>query len=125
LIAADTSSLINFLRGAATPDADHVREALRADRLWLPPPAQTELLSRPMVGATFDQLVLGARLLPITPGYWERAGAHRRLVLSKGLRARLADTLIAQCCIDADAPLITSDANYRHFERWCGLKLAA
>ena len=125
MIAADTSSLINFLAGAGTPDAGRVREALRADRLRLPPPAKTELMSRPMVGATFEELMLGAMLLPITPGYWERAGHNRRLILGKGLRARLADTLIAQCCIDADAPLITSDADYRHFERWCGLKLVA
>jgi predicted nucleic acid-binding protein len=125
LIAADTSSLINFLNGAGTPDADLVREALRADRLWLPPPTRTELISRPAAGATTDELVLGARLLAITPGYWDRAGQSRRLILSKGLRARLADTLIAQCCIDADAPLITSDTDFRHFERWCGLKLAA
>jgi predicted nucleic acid-binding protein len=125
LIAADTSSLINFLQASGTPDASLVRDALHADRLWLPPPAQTELLSSPLVGAAYDQLVLGARLLPFAPGFWERAGHSRRLILSKGLRARLADALIAQCCIDADAPLITSDADYRHFERWCGLKLAA
>jgi predicted nucleic acid-binding protein len=58
-------------------------------------------------------------------GYWERAGHNLRLILSKGSRARLADALIAQCCIDADTPLITSDTDFRHFERWCGLKLAA
>ena len=40
------------------------------------------------------------------------------------LKAKLADALIAQCCIDADVPLIARDADYRHFERWCGLKLA-
>ena len=62
--------------------------------------------------------------MPIEPGFWERAGLGRRLILSKGLRARLADTLIAQCCIDAGAPLIARDNDYRHFVRWCGLKLA-
>jgi len=125
LIAADTSSLINFLEGAGTPDAQRVRQALRADQLWLSPPTKTELLSRPVIGAEFEELVLGARMLAITPGYWDRAGHSRRLILSKGLRARLADTLIAQCCIDVGAPLITSDSDFRHFERWCGLKLAA
>jgi predicted nucleic acid-binding protein len=125
LIAADTSSLIRFLEGAGSADADQVRAALRADRLWLPPPAKTELLSRPVVGATFDELILGARLLAFTPGYWERAGHSRRIILAQGLKARLADALIAQCCVDADMPLITSDSDFRHFERWCGLKMAA
>jgi predicted nucleic acid-binding protein len=124
LTAADSSSLISFLEGETTPDVSLVREGLRLDTLWLPPPVKTELMSRTVVGATFDDLVRGARLLPITPGFWERAGDNRRLVLSKGLRARLADTLIAQCCLDADAPLITRDSNFRHFARWCGLRLA-
>jgi predicted nucleic acid-binding protein len=36
----------------------------------------------------------------------------------------MPDALIAQCCIDADVPLIARDKDYRHFESWCGLKLA-
>ena len=36
----------------------------------------------------------------------------------------MADALIAQCCIDANVTLIARDRDYRHFERWCGLKLA-
>ncbi|MEO8927442.1 MAG: PIN domain-containing protein [Caulobacteraceae bacterium] len=124
MIAADTSSLINFLQGARTPDGPLIREALRANTLWLPPPVKTELMSGHLRVATFTDLMLGARLLPIAPGFWERAGDNRRLVIEKGLKAKLADTLIAQCCIDADVALIASDGDYRHFQRWCGLKLA-
>jgi hypothetical protein len=47
------------------------------------------------------------------------------MLLLKGLKARLADALIAQCCIDADVPLIARDSDFRHFKRWCGLKLAS
>lgn len=43
---------------------------------------------------------------------------------AKRLKPKLADTLIAQCCIDADTPLIARDGDFRHFERWCGLRLA-
>jgi len=50
-------------------------------------------------------------------------GENRRLIFSKGLKARLADTLIAQCCIDARAPLIATEGDYRHFANWCGLLL--
>lgn len=125
MIAADTSSLINFLQGARTPDGPLIREALRANTLWLPPPVKTELMSGHLRVATFDQLVTGARLIPLTPGFWERAGDNRRLLLSKGLKARLADTLIAQFCIDAGAPLIARDGDFRHFAKWCGLRLAA
>ncbi len=124
MIAADSSSLVSFLEGAATPDTAMVRDALRFDDLWMPPPVKTELMSRPVTGATFEVLMNGARMLPIAPGFWERSGDNRRRLLTMGLRSRLADTLIAQCCIDADAPLITRDSDFRHFVRWCGLKLA-
>ena len=59
----------------------------------------------------------------IADGFWERAGDNRRLILSKGLKARLADTLIAQCWVDAGATLIGQDDGDRHFAQWCGLTL--
>jgi predicted nucleic acid-binding protein len=124
VIAADSSSLVNFLQGAETPDRLMVREALLNQELWLPPPVKTELLSAPSQSALLDQLFAEAPLLEIKDGYWQRAGDHRRLLLSKGLKAKLADALIAQCCIDADVALITRDNDYRHFAQWCGLKLA-
>ncbi len=125
MIAADTSSLVNFLAGEGARDRELISRAVRAQDLWLPPPVKTELLSGRSPGVDLVALFDAAPLLAIEPGFWDRAGDARRLLHSKGLKARLADTLIAQCCIDADAPLITSDADYRHFERWCGLKLAA
>ncbi len=123
MIAVDSSSLIDFLNGAKTPDTDHVRNALRAGDLWLPPPVKTEVLSGRVHGSTAAELVDGVRLLPIAPGFWERAGVNRQQLILKGLRARLADTLIAQCCIDADVSLIARDRDYRHFEAWFGLRL--
>ena len=37
-------------------------------------------------------------------------------LLRNGRKAKLADCLIAQACIDNDAPLITYDRDFRHFE---------
>jgi len=125
VIAADTSSIINFLLGADTPDRLLVRQALQAQDLWLPPPVKTELLSARARHPKLDPFLRDAPLLTIADGFWERAGDNRRLILSKGLKANLADTLIAQCCIDAEATLIARDEDYRHFAKWCGLKLAA
>ena len=66
----------------------------------------------------------GLPLLELLSDYWLRAAATRAAVLKRGLRARLADTLIAQSCIDYDVALITRDRDFRHFARHCGLKLA-
>jgi predicted nucleic acid-binding protein len=43
---------------------------------------------------------------------------------AKRLKAKVADTLIAQSCIDHDVALITRDGDFRHFAKHCGLKLA-
>ena len=101
-----------------------VREALRSQDLWLPPPVVTEVLSGPAKSDLLDLLLSRSPLLQIADGYWERAGENRRLLLQKGLKAKLADTLVAQCCIDVDIPLIARDGDFRHFAQWCGLKLA-
>jgi predicted nucleic acid-binding protein len=44
--------------------------------------------------------------------------------MRKGLKAAVADALIAQSCIDNDVALITRDPDFRHFAKHCGLKLA-
>ncbi len=59
----------------------------------------------------------------ITKNYWQRAGINRSKLISKKLKARLADTLIAQSCIDHQVPLITRDTDFRHFVKYCGLSL--
>lgn len=123
MIASDTSSLVAFLSGASGPDVDRLKMAALDETLLLPPPVVSELLSKPR-GSHAYGLIGDPKLVDITPGYWERTGLSRALLLSKGLKAKLADALIAQCCIDADVPLITRDTDYRHFARWCGLKLA-
>ena len=67
MTAADSSSLISFLEGETTPDVSLVREGLRLDTLWLPPPVKTELMSRTVVGATFDDLGRVAKIAPRIP----------------------------------------------------------
>jgi predicted nucleic acid-binding protein len=63
-------------------------------------------------------------LLEADPGYWERAGRLRAKVVARRRRARLADTLISQSCIDHDVRLVTRDDSFRHFARYGGLRLA-
>lgn len=60
--------------------------------------------------------------LEILDGYWERVGNLRASILRQGKRARLADSLIAQSCMDHDVPLITRDRDFRHFVE-SGLKI--
>jgi predicted nucleic acid-binding protein len=125
LIAVDTSSMIAWLQGDAGADVMRLEEALISQKLALPAPAAAELLSWPKASPALRSTLARLNALPVTEGFWERAGESRRILLQKGFKAKFADTLIAQCCIDANVPLIERDDDFRHFAAHCGLKLAA
>lgn len=124
MIACDTSSLAAFLAGEAGADVDKIKAALNASELVLPPATLAEILSNPRTQAAAAALVSGLVVLETAPGYWNRVGGARAKLIGKKLKARLADALIAQSCIDADVELIARDRDFRHFALHCGLKLA-
>ena len=62
-------------------------------------------------------------LLTISQGYWERAGRLRSKIIARKRRARLADSLIAQTCLDHDLALITRDGDFHSFAAFASLKL--
>lgn len=124
MIAADSSSIIAYFGGSAGPDVELIGAALEGHTLMLPPPVVSELYTGFLTNAGFEEIFEAAQILPLTDGFWRRAGETRGQLLAKGLKARFPDALIAQSCIDAGIPLITRDTDYRHFAKWCGLVLA-
>ena len=124
MIAADASSLSALLSGEAGPDVDRLAEELNRGELRLPPVVLTELLTDAGVAKLLGPKLRDLELLEITPGYWQRASETRAKLKSRGLKANIAGALIAQSCIDHDVALITRDADFRHFAKYCGLKLA-
>jgi hypothetical protein len=115
VIAADTSSMIAFLQGDPGDDVDLIQSALDHQQLALPPVVLTELLSDPGLSRTVRTLLASLPILQIEPGYWQRAGLLRAAVLKRRKKARVADALIAQSCVDQAAPLVTRDRDFRHF----------
>jgi predicted nucleic acid-binding protein len=124
MIAADTSSLVAYFSGESGDDIDRLDAALRSGDLVLPPVVVTEILSDPAAKNALDAEISQLATLPIDDGYWMRAAHSRRVLQENGLKARIADTPIAQSCIDHDVPLITRDRDFRHFSERCGLRLA-
>lgn len=104
VVAVDTSSLQRYYAGLKDDRTADVDDAMLADRVVLPPIVLTEALSEPDLTPERAARLYVLPLLTITDGYWERAGTMRGWLLSQGLRAKLADTLIAQSCIDHDIP---------------------
>ena len=123
MIAVDTSSMIAFLEGASGTDVELVQSALDAEQLVLPPPVLAELLSDPGLPKDVRSLLAALPQLQLEPGFWERAGLLRASILKRRMKARLADTLIAQSCLDQSAPLLTRDKDFRDFAKAAGLPL--
>ena len=55
--------------------------------------------------------------------FWERTGLLRARVLRRGFKARLADALVAQSCIEHRTSLISRAGDFGHFARIGGLLL--
>jgi predicted nucleic acid-binding protein len=97
--------------------------ALKLRQGVFPPIVVTELLSDPVVRGDLAALIRAVPRLEILEGYWERAGELRARLLRRGLKARLADTLIAQSCLDHEVRLLTRDRDFRNFANHAGLGL--
>ena len=116
MIAIDTSAFARYLAGNQDRFYFVLTDALKRGDASLPPVVITELLSNPSLTAQQNDFILRLPVLPLQPGFWQVAGLLRADLLRRGLKANLADCLIAQSCIDNDAPLITYDRDFRHFE---------
>jgi len=123
MIAVDTSSLVAFLEGSHGSDVDAVQAALDEHQLVLPPVVLTETLSDPALPGSVRSLLAALPLLNVEPGYWERAGSLRASILKQKRKARVADALIAQACLDQGVRLVTRDKDFRHFAAAAGLAL--
>ncbi len=124
MVSADSSSLIAFFQGDSGADVELLMAALQGGELCISPIVAVEVLSEANVKPEEADLIQQLPMLEAKDGHWFRAAAARRTILSKKLRARLPDTLIAQAAIDHDVALIARDGDFRHFARYCGLKLA-
>lgn len=123
MIAIDTSSLISYFSGDKGSDVEAVDFALEQKQLVLPPVVLSEILSDPEIPKNVLELFKALPLLSILEGYWERVGVLRSKILAKGRKARLADALIAQSCIDHKVAIIARDKDFRHFSRYSSLVL--
>lgn len=125
MIAVDTSTLAHYTNGLNTAQTRRLAVAIEQDEAVLPAVVATEYLSWPgLTGGQVQILELLGRL-PIEHDYWMRAGFLRAAILRAGRKAKLGDTLIAQSCLDAGLPLLSSDGDFAVFRDVAGLRLVA
>lgn len=123
MLCIDTSSLIAYLEGAPGSDTELIDRAFSDNVGILSPITVTEVLSEPHLKTNVRRAIVQLPTLPITEGYWERAGLLRAKILRAGHKAKLADTLIAQNCLDHHATLVTRDRDFKIFKQIAGLKV--
>ncbi len=123
MLAVDSSSLIAYLSGEAGADVEAVDMALQSKQAMLPPVALCELLSDPELPERVSRTLKALPVLALSEGFWERAGLLRAQIIARRRKARLADALIAQVCMDHDLPLITRDRDFRNFARVTNLRV--
>ena len=123
MICADTNCWIAYLSGDEGQDVGILDHAVIHGAVVMAPVVLSELLSDPSLEARDEASLCAIRMMETQPGYWERTGKLRALLIAKRMKPRLADTLIAQICIDNDIPLITRDKDFRHFAKHGGLRL--
>lgn len=121
MIAVDTSSLVAYLGGDSGDDVLRLDRAMADRNLLLPPPVISEILSAPKLADDVAEKILALPRIEILDGYWERTGNLRATVLAMRRKARLADALIAQACLDHGLPIIVRDRDFRHFAAAAGL----
>jgi predicted nucleic acid-binding protein len=123
LIAVDTSAMVAYLEGDRGGDLKPLDEGLQDGTAALPPLVLTELLSDPSRSSSLGAMLTALPRLEILPGYWIRSAATRAKLLTRKLRAPMADTLICQSCLDHNVALLTRDDDFRHFVSYAGLKI--
>jgi predicted nucleic acid-binding protein len=122
MLAADTSSMVAFLNGEEADDVEVIKSTIADELLILPPVVLSELLSAKSLKKEVAALLVEMPLLELADDFWVMVGEARRKILEKGRRARLADAMIAVCCIENAIPLITRDSDFRHYVE-LGLKI--
>jgi predicted nucleic acid-binding protein len=123
MIAVDSSVFVDYLKGAQGKDMELMDELLAGRQVSMVPVVLSELLTSAHLTKEVEGFLKSVPTLPLREGYWVRAGELRRLLHSKGLKAYLPDTLVAQFCLDHELPLLTRDDDFKHFSKHGGLKL--
>ena len=122
-VVVDTSVWIDFFAGSGI---DAVAEALDHGSAVLPPIVVAELIS----GATsqsqreaIGELLQDAPVHDTPLEHWLRVGDLRRKLAQKGITVTIPDAHVAQCALDRDAVLLSSDDVFRSIAKHSSLRL--
>jgi predicted nucleic acid-binding protein len=123
VVCVDTNCIIAYLAGEDSEDVEYLDKLLEWKVVALPPVVVAELLSDPRLPREAELLIRSLPELAVGEGFWYRAGKLRAELSRHGFSVRLADTLVAQSCLDHRAPLLTRDKKFQRFNKVTALEL--
>ena len=123
MFCADSSCWIPYLAEESGSDVELIDAHLTNRSAVMCPMVLTELFSDPLRSDKVKKALLFVPMLDLLPEFWERAGLTRSQLLKHKFKPKLADSLIAQVCIDHSIPLHTRDTDFRPFAKYAGLQL--
>lgn len=123
MFCLDTSSFVAHFAGDNGRDTDVLDVSLRDGTLFISPIVISEVLSDPKLPKNIEEILLNLPVADLVEGFWLRVGRLRKKLLSKKYKARLADCMIAQCCIDHGLILITRDNDFKQIAKVSDLKI--
>ena len=89
MIAGDTSNIISYMKGEKGRDIDILRSCILAKNVVL-----SESLSDHNLPQHIGEVLVKLPVMEIKEEYWKRVGLISAKILSKGLKERIADSLL-------------------------------
>lgn len=123
MLAVDTSTFVSYLKGDKGSDVEFLNQSLIDKNIFFPPIVITELLSSTKIYSQLKEDINSFPTLELSENYWTQVGYLRSQMSKHGYKAKLADSLIAQSCLDHQATLITRDKDFLTFQKIFDLKL--
>ena len=123
MFCADSSCWVPYLAEESGSDVELIDAHLSNRSIVMCPMVLTELFSDPLRSDKVKKALLFIPMLELTPEFWERAGQTRATLVKWQCKPKLADSLIAQVCIDHNIPLHARDTDFQPFAKYAGLRL--
>lgn len=123
MICFDTCVWIAYFAGDESRETELLDYHLKLRSVMMHPVVLAELFSDEGLPEPVRSDLLALPEIKLLDGFWARVGRLRAQMRNAKMTPKLADTLIAQGCIESNTPLVTLDQGFQRFQRFTSLHL--
>ena len=123
MICFDTCVWIAYFGGEESREVELLDYHLKIHAVIMHPVVLAELFSDAEMPEGIRGSLLSLPEIKLLDGFWARVGRLRGQMRAAQMTPKLADTLIAQGCIESNTPLVTRDHGFQRFQRFDSLHL--